>query len=405
MLSGVIGEYVTGYDEVASIRLKDPTAGEFNLDQAEDPVSTYGRNARVRALLEELFEEAGTRAPAIAPNIARNLQVVFTTTSWGFREILLLVAISRMIDASYQASRAFYACSPRALFEGPIRDVLAARGIPHRKSGPLNIAKAAVGLNGSWAAQRRPPGAAKAVVELIAEIETISPPKLRELTIAICALFLKEASRVVSLTVESRPESDPATLFNLASTLIREAPDSGNTPQRVVGLLLESSHEATGSGIKVSGHNDRASVTSTTSKKPGDISEELPEGGLGRVFEVTVKPFTDARARESYQAIRAFDAEFGNITPEVLVICRPQDAVLASTGAAGSAYLGASECEDLRFHFLDINEWIISTLASMPPTARLAFYERLSRYINHPNTAESAKLVWRRLHEDSGIAS
>jgi hypothetical protein len=360
-------------------------------------MKTYARDTRLKALLEAVILEAEGGRPKLPQRTTADLDAVFQTTTRGLREILLLITLVRIIDPSYKASEAFYRCNPRALFEGPIREVLAARGIPHGKSGPLNVAKATEGINASWAAQRRPAGAANSVVRLVKEIESGGAPFVRRLAVEICARFLQEASRVESLTVQAVPESDPVYLHGLVSALIAQAPDAGNTPQRVIGYLLAATHESTGSGIKVLGHTDRASVTSTTSKKPGDIREELPRGRLGRVFEVTVKPFTVARGRESYQALRAYDSDKPAV-PEIMVICRAED-VPPSAQTQGNFYLGYMDCEDLRFHFIDINEWIFSELLGMPPSARLGFYEQLASYIREPNTAEKVKTVWRALHE------
>lgn len=86
--------------------------------------------------------------------------------------------------------------------------------------------------------------------------------------------------------------------------MIDGAPDSGNTPQRIFGFLLESYHTSIHTGIIVSGADDSASATSTTSKKPGDINEEGADGSIYRVYEVTVKPFDLSRIIDSYDCIK-----------------------------------------------------------------------------------------------------
>jgi len=63
-------------------------------------------------------------------------------------------------------------------------------------------------------------------------------------------------------------------------------------------------------GIKVTGYKDRASTTSTTSKKPGDLNEETREGLILKVYEVTVKPFDQQRIIESFEALKAYDVSF-----------------------------------------------------------------------------------------------
>ncbi|MDP9437900.1 MAG: hypothetical protein M3P49_04010 [Actinomycetota bacterium] len=362
-------------------------------------MSVIGRNARVTALMESLFERASERVE-VNPITEAELEELFSTSVWGFREILLVIVIARLLDSSYRASTAFYSCKPRALYEGPIRAELLKRGIPHRKSGPLNIAKATIGINDQWAAQRSPAKVAATVVRLVRKIEDMSSAQLETFAAVVHGRLLAEASRVESLKVEARPEADPGRLYGLCRALIDEEPDAGNTPQRIVGYLMQSFHEELQTGLKVEGHEDRASVTSTTSKKPGDINEEQLDGTLAHVYEVTVKPFGPDRMRESYETVRDYDRSAGTETLEVLVICRREDRHPdADEGSGAPPYLGKVEHQDLTYHFIDLYSWMMAELLTMTPAARLAFYGRLDAYISDPNTSERVKRLWRRLLE------
>lgn len=111
------------------------------------------RNVKIDNLMEELIQKAQKDEFKIKTSEEWKLKTVCATTIWGFREILLVICVARIMDSSFSASTNFYACNPRALFEGPIRNALSRVGIPHRKSGPLNIAKATVGINQQWAGQ------------------------------------------------------------------------------------------------------------------------------------------------------------------------------------------------------------------------------------------------------------
>ena len=114
------------------------------------------RNQKVEKQLDELFDKAAEKQfKALDGEIAKELDLVFSCKTWGFREILLVIVHARLLDPEYRASVSFYDCNPRPLFEGPIRTALSKRGIPHRQSGPLNIAKAAQAINGYWAARLR----------------------------------------------------------------------------------------------------------------------------------------------------------------------------------------------------------------------------------------------------------
>ncbi len=131
------------------------------------------RNECVRNILDSLYEKAVNANVVIDESSYKNsLEKLFSTTAWGFREILLVVIIGMRLDPDFKASTGLYNCNPRAIYEGPIKEFLIEKEIPHRKSGPLNVAKATVGLDMTWAAQRRPSDVATEVVKLVNYMET-----------------------------------------------------------------------------------------------------------------------------------------------------------------------------------------------------------------------------------------
>jgi hypothetical protein len=354
------------------------------------------RNTRVERLMRDALGRARRGDFSVSDETQAQIETLFKTTTWGFREILLVVVVGRLLDDGYRPGKALYDCNPRALYEGPILGVLRAEGIPARKSGPLNIAKAARGLSREWAAQRRPKRVADEVVRLVEAIEGMDQTELEELSAALHARFLKEASQVAALSVTAPPESDPQHLYEMCANLIDEVPDGGNTPQRIVGHLMEAYHTELQTGIVVTGHLDRASVTSTTSKKPGDINEEQADGTVLCVYEVTVKLFGDSRMTDSYETVKRYSTGKASPIREVVVICRTSDVHpgIESDSRISSIYLGKLEHQDLTYHFINIYEWIISQLSRMPVDARLSFHQQLSEYIADPNTSEAVKKRW-----------
>ena len=107
--------------------------------------ATDERNERVRKILESLYKRAIATGVKIDESAYKDsLDKLFSTTAWGFREILLVVIIGMRLDRSFKASTGLYDCNPRAIYEGPIKEFLIEKEIPHRKSGPLNVAKATV---------------------------------------------------------------------------------------------------------------------------------------------------------------------------------------------------------------------------------------------------------------------
>ncbi|OAK13800.1 hypothetical protein [Bacillus wiedmannii] len=352
------------------------------------------RYTEVTKLLQEFIEKVQAKDYSLKPAFSNDLSTLFSTTAWGFREITLVVIVARLFDQNFKASEALYDCNPRPLFEGPIRDVFIKYNIPTRKSGPLNVAKAAKGINEEWAEQRRPKEAAKSVVNLVQWIEASSKEEVENLGVCLMGKFLSEAERVESLNIEVDPKSDPTFISMACGRLINETPDAGNTPQRIFGLLLHNYHEDLDTGIIVTGYEDRASTTSLTSKKPGDVNEETSSGEILRIYEVTVKRFDMQRIKESYDTVKAYKEENDTPINEILVVCRKSDIPVEMEPTNLNGVLGKYTHQDVDYYFIDIFEWLMLQLLRMTSNARISFYEALDEYISNPNTAENVKELW-----------
>lgn len=356
------------------------------------------RNAHVKQILNGYYNSAvNPRFRADEGQYKNQLDILFGTTAWGFREILLVVIVGMKLDAEFRASTGLYDCNPRAIYEGPIKEFLIEKNIPHRKSGPLNVAKATVGLDHAWAAQRRPAEVAEQVVTLVNALER-DRAFIDRLAVILLRRLVNEATRVSELTVEIAPTDDPVHLYQLCRDLIIEAPDAGNTPQKIAAFLLKNYHAGLGTGVVVTGEEDRASVTSTTSKKPGDVNEESADGEIFKVYEVTVKPFDLPRIRDSYDCVNRYNEANGTGLKEIIVICRGQDCPDSMQVSGLHSYMGSYSYQDIMYYFWDIFEWVSGVLQRMNLIGKEGFYQDLNNYINDFNTSEQVKRVWRRLH-------
>lgn len=362
------------------------------------------RNERVTAILNELLNASKNKEVVFDDSAYRSsINRLFGTTAWGFREILLVVIVGMRIDTSFRASTGLYDCNPRAIYEGPIKEFFIRNDIPHRKSGPLNVAKATVGLDMTWAAQRRPADVAAEVVKIINYMEADESTIMQrtyEVGVSLLRRLIEQTQRLEALAVEIDPTADPEHLYHLCYELITKTPDSGNTPQRIAALLLKNYHRFMFTGIDVTGEEDRASVTSTTSKKPGDVNEEKA-GRILKVYEITVKPFDIARIRDSYDCISIYNAAHDAAIEEVIVICRREDCPDDINASGLYGYLGSFSYQKVCYYFWDIFEWIANTLQRMTAEGRVALYMNLNSYISEINTAETVKLLWQSLHENA----
>ncbi|MCM1123428.1 MAG: hypothetical protein NC318_14910 [Blautia sp.] len=325
------------------------------------------RNEKIRQILDALYIRAIKNGAEIDESAYKDsLDKLFSTTAWGFREILLVVVIAMRLDTTFRASTRLYDCNPRAIYEDPIKEFLVEKNIPHRKSGPLNVAKATVGLDMTWAAQRRPSDVAREVVHLVNYMETDddnSENKVNDIGTSLLRRLITYADSLTALRVETEPSEDPDYLYHLCYELITQIPDAGNTPQKISALLLKCYHTFFHTGI-----------------------------------EVTVKHFDIARIRDSYDCISIYNEKHSTGIHEIIVICRREDCPPDMEFSNLHGYIGKYCYKTITYYYLNIYEWISNLLHHMTPEGRKGFYLLLNDYINETNTSESVKKLWKKLN-------
>lgn len=316
----------------------------------------------------------------------------------SYREILLCIIAHMQIFPDMKASIAWYSFHPRGLYDsGPVKKFLQEQNIPHTKSGPLNISKAA-NIDKVWADNRSSPEIANLVLNVVSYLENNNSFKsVQDVGVSLIKKMLADAVRIENLTLHIKPSCDPDYLTDICIQLIRNAPDAGNTPHKIVAFLLKNYHTSVQSAVNITGINDRASVTSTTSKKPGDINEER-YGQILKVYEITVKPFDFDRILDSYDCLCTFNQKTESPIHEVIVICRPEDCPSQMEISGFATYFGKIIYRDVVYYFWNIYEWISSMLQQMPSDGKELFSLELSGYVSEVNTSESVKLEWRRIH-------
>lgn len=357
-------------------------------------LSATERNEQIYQLLVDLLKSAGNEPEFKEPFKKDDVETIFNTSIWGHREIVLTIIMARLINPDFRASVDFYACNPRSIFEKPIRKALREFGIPHRKSGPLNVAKNIKKINEDWATDKNGGDIAMRVVNIVNCIESVSVPELVGFAQAYVSRYKQEAQRIKDMEVDLPPQENPLFLSNLCSDLIDNVPDGGATAQMLVGLLMESVKASRNSQTEISGYMDSVSTTNTTSKKPGDVIEKLTNG-VELVYEITTKEFTDDRLLESHELVMDYDKDIR----DVFVICRPQD-VPKSLEVDQSYVMASTQYRELSYYFVDIYFYIQSALLFLAPDARKSFYESLIAYVNEVDTSEKLKIYLRMWHQD-----
>lgn len=359
--------------------------------------STIIRNRLIAANLEYMCQIASKQKEFDTP-CENALASIVAAKEPSFREILLCIIVQMLLNPDLKATQRWKDFNARGIYDsGPVKRFLMEKGIPYTKSGPLNLSKAASGINKTWAEERRSSEIATQVVDVVSYLEeNNSPEKIQAVGVSLINKLLREAVRIKNLTVKISPSTDPDKITSECIQLINNVPDSGNTPQQIIARLLKCYHLSIHSEIDVVGGDDRASVTSTTSKKPGDITEECCNR-INKVYEITVKPFDMNRIVDSYDCIEKFNHDSEQQIHEVIVICRLEDCPEQMQQSGFKLYMGSIDYQDVKYYFWNIYEWISSTLQRMPDSGKELFTVDIAGYINDINTSEDVKLEWRRI--------
>lgn len=359
-------------------------------------LSAVERNTEIYLTLSGFLKDKRSEAKFLKPFDSAEIESLFQTSIWGHREIILTIIMARLLDSKFKASENFYACNPRSIFEQPIRKALREYGIPHRKSGPLNVAKNSKKINRDWATDKHGGEIAMNVVKIVKKIESVSGAELKKFAPAYIARYRQEAKRVKEMRIKLPPQENPIHISKLCVNLIDFVPDGGATPQIIVGLLMEAMNKDRKNSVVVSGHRDSVSTTNTTSKKPGDIIEKI-NGTSELIYEITTKIFSDNRLIESHEAVMVYDPTL----KDVFVICRPQD-VPQTLSSKGTSYIMATtQYRELAYYFINIYDYIQSAILFLTPSGRKFFYEELVAYVNNTNTAEKVKKYFKQWHSEN----
>lgn len=359
-------------------------------------LTTKERDSRIYHTLVGFLKDKSVKVSFSRPFDLEEVESLFQTSIWGHREIVLTILMARLLNPKFKASENFYACNPRSVFEHPIRKALREYGIPHRKSGPLNVAKNSKKINKDWATDKHGGDIAMNVVKIVKKIESVSGKDLRKFSSAYVARYRHEAKRVKEMRVKLPAQENPVYLSKLCVDLINTVPDGGATPQIVIGLLMEAMVKDRKASVYISGHRDSVSTTNTTSKKPGDIIEKI-NGDAQIIYEVTTKVFSDDRMIESHESVMDYDKSL----KDVVVICRPQDVPESLTEKTSSYVMAITQFRELAYYFINIYDYVQSSILLLTPAGRKSFYEELIKYVNSTNTSEKVKRYFKQWHVDN----
>lgn len=342
----------------------------------------YYVNARIAAV-SSLRDVDFPQYPA-DHKVHRMLTELIEVQAKGFRGVVITAIVGKSLNPKYDPLNDFYACNPRAIFEGGIWSALTANNIPCGKSDPLNVAKNIQNLNEAWAKGRRPQSAALAAVCFIRLLQASHGREYEGLVNYFFYRLVRYARSIAAFDIAPCGNEDTSRQY-LAHKLVAFAknfPESGTIPQLLVARLLSAVFVA--SSTIVEGGEESVFGTNTTSKKPSDIW--LSAGGRPTsLFEVTVKKIDHKRLDDCLESLRALGLSESPVT----FICRfPDD--IGQLRVSDGSYLYKGK----RFEFVDIGAFVTSLTSLLVPVDLIRIVDEMRESISHVNVSVRTKAGW-----------
>lgn len=352
------------------------------------------RNAYIREMLTGYIERAlaGDGPAADRYQSERKvLERLIPIQTDGFRGITLTAIMGKLVRSDINTGTEFDSINPRGLFENAIYPVLRANRVPTAKSAPLNVAKNVQVLDEKWAEGRKPEDSALAAVDYVRRINRHwNDESFRDdLIMMFVQRLMAYAEEVGQLDVELPPldQVPPIALGSRLANFAVEFPEGGSIPQFVVGALLVFSRESNTDYLSFDGMDASVFGTNTTSNKPADLWEKLPDGRLGNLYEVTCKEVKTARLDAAVDSFASLNAPNTPIT----FVCRlPEDASSLDLQESAIVYRG------VMFQFIDIRDVIKLLFVLLTPSRQRDALEKIAEFIAEPSRPTKTKKAWAR---------
>ncbi len=317
----------------------------------------------------------------------------------GFRGIVLTAIVGKHLNKNYDFLNRFYDCNPRSIFENGIFLALRELKIPCGKSDPLNVAKNTNVLNRDWAEGKRPQKAADAVVDYLQLLNANFNTADDYCFLVKFFMFrLKELSDIHSSTIVTAVSATDELQQELAIKLwnfVSNAVEGGTIPQFFIGTLLEAIYFYEPQ-TTIQGTKESVSGTNTTSKKPGDLIV-IRDGVISNIIEVTLKVIDSKRLSDSYDVLN----DLGCLEVPITFICNiPKDtAPLENTASLENITYSPNSISGFIkhphfFNFLDMENFICSTLALLNKEQINYLLTNLTEFISRYDRPLATKKIW-----------
>ena len=314
----------------------------------------------------------------------------------GFRGITLTAIMGKMVREDINSSNEFGDINPRPVFEKGIRPVLKRHKVPTGASPPLNVAKNVQVIDEKWAEGRKPEDAALAAVDYIRRVNRHwqNEALRRDLILMFLERLLEFADEIGQLDVELElsAEEAPISIARRLSNFVIDFPEAGAAPQFLFSRLLEALRGEDASIESVLGGDASVFGTNSTSSKPADVWEVLPDQNIGNLFEVSCKKVDYERldaAVESYAKLN-----WPNL-PVTFVCLLPENVRELSLVDGAVIHRG------MRFQFCDLRSFIEVSFILLTPVKRVWVVEQFNEFVSDPSRRIKTKKAWADLFAKS----
>lgn len=347
-------------------------------------------NNQARDLLDRSMRQAekafADGVPCKTPDtIAPLLDIIFTSPTQAYREVLLGCIVVRRLDKlanirqpySSQGEMAF---NGRSLDEFVINPFLTEKAIPSSRGPYLNVFRRQVQFDERTRDGVRDKTGYDALLALLGQLETQTDDKMID-HILVCVLYQFVLLREQANIQIARIRRISLRQYDRLLDLLLGTPSGGLLPVLIVQSMLETINETFSLNwiIESQGIN----VSDRSSGAPGDISI-LRDGTVLMGIEITERPVDDARVAGTFRT---------KIAPTGI-----EDYVfMVNLGSIGNEAIRQAEqyfSQGHEVNFVDIRQWVINSLVTVGKAGRELFNRNLQSALSGTEVSRQIKVAW-----------
>jgi hypothetical protein len=343
-----------------------------------------------RKLLEETFAVAEGdllrgAPPAINKPIASQCQVLFRTSVQAYREVLLGCLIARMQDKSIDIRQPYVGQGPKAfngrtLDERAVNPFLHDKHIPSSRGPYLSVFRRSVLFDESTRSGLRDKAGYDALLGVLSYVEATSSRKALKSLLHYLLFKFAELREAAHVPVSRLRRISLEQCGILISGLLAVA-SGGRFPVMLVLATFSAVREFFGLNWEI--ESQGINVPDEASGAGGDVTIRADDK-IVLAAEVTERPVDRSRV------VATFNTKIAPTAIEdylFLVKHANQDA-----GALEQARQYFSQGHDV--NFIEIQKWIVMTLATLGRKGRETFIGDLARRMDAEDVPKSVKMAW-----------